>query len=271
MVSGHGKPKPSDHAANRKAAPKRPKGYGELSTDPLHILVFVLPLVVFYELMLFFSDLSGVADTVAAHEIINRAVGTLGDFGLYLPGLLLVGVLIVMKLSRGDAWRLRLGVIPAMAIESAAWAIPLLLIAAMLSATPAVQAAGQSAGDAVPLNALPLQSRIALSIGAGLYEELLFRLLAVSVLAFALRSVFRVSDTLAAGLAIGIAALAFTFYHQPVAGVVPLARRIVYFVAGCFLGLLFVLRGFGIVVGAHAAYDLFVLVLLGSGQEIADE
>lgn len=267
MASGQGKPRASEHAAGRKAAPKRPKGYAEFSTDPLHILVFVLPLVVFYELMLLFSDLSGVADTVAAHEIINRAVGTLGDFGLYLPGLLLVGVLVLMKLARGDAWRLRLGVIPAMAIESAAWAIPLLLIAAMLSATPAMQ----TAGEVVPLNALPLQSRIALSIGAGLYEELLFRLLAVSVLAFALRSVFRTSDTLAAGLAIGIAALAFTFYHQPVSGVVPLARRLVYFVAGCFLGLLFVLRGFGIVVGAHAAYDLFVLVLLGSGPELDAE
>lgn len=264
MTAGKGKPKPTDTSASRKAAPKRSFRYGELSTDPLHILVFVLPLVVFYELMLFFSDLSGVSDTVAAHELINRAVGTFGDFGLYLPGLVLVGVLLVMKLARKDAWRLRLGVIPGMAVESAAWAIPLLLIAALLSATPAVRAAVQTAEEGVPLAELPLQSRIALSIGAGLYEELLFRLLGVSALAFALRHVFRMSDTLAAGLAIGIAALAFTFYHQPVEGVVPLARRLIYFVAGCFLGLLFVLRGFGIVVGAHAAYDLFVLVLLGS-------
>jgi len=260
MAAGKGRPSNAGRSSRPKAAPKStgPRGYPELSTDPLHILLFCMPLVIFYELMLFFSDLSGIQDTVAAHEIINRVSSAFGSFALYLPGILLIAVLLLMKIARGDSWRVRLGVIPAMAVESIAWAIPLLLIAALLSTTPAVQAA-----EASPLTELSLRSRIALSIGAGLYEEMLFRLFLVSLLAMGLRNIFRLSDTIAAGLAIGLASLAFTFYHQPVAGVVPLSRRIIYFVAGCFLGLIYVLRGFGIVVGAHAAYDLFVLVLIG--------
>tara|TARA_Y100001933_G_scaffold20379_1_gene17601 strand:- start:369 stop:1166 length:798 start_codon:yes stop_codon:yes gene_type:complete len=245
------------------AAPPRAAGYAARSADPLHILVFVLPLVAFYEATLFLTDLSGVRDTVAAHEIINRFLAVFGDFALYLPGLVLVGLLIAMKLARGDAWRLRWKTIPLMAFESVVWAIPLLVIAALLSGPAAVQAAVQGASATDPIAQASLMTRIALSIGAGLYEELLFRLLLVSAGAFVLRSVLRLDPTWAAGLAIAIAAMAFTFYHQvdgPTAAVI--ARRLVYFVAGCFLGLIFVLRGFGIVVGAHVAYDLFVLVLL---------
>jgi hypothetical protein len=244
----------------------RGSGYADRSTDPLHILIFVLPLVAFYEATLFLTDLSGVRDTVAAHEIINRFLAVFGDFALYLPGLVLLGVLIAMKIARGDTWRVRWSTVPLMAFESVVWAIPLLVIAALLSGPAAVQAAS---GAPDPIAQAPLMTRIALSIGAGLYEELLFRLLLVSAGAFVMRSVFRVDPTWAAGLAITIAAMAFTFYHQvdgPTAAVI--ARRLIYFVAGCFLGLVFVLRGFGIVVGAHVAYDLFVLVLLpGDGAD----
>lgn len=239
------------------ASPSRPRGYAAYSTDPLHILVFLLPLVLFYETTLLFSSHGGVADTVAAHELINRFFHAFGDFALYLPGLVLVGILVVLKIARRDGWTIRLPILFFMALESVIWAIPLLVIAALLSTPPAAQTAGGT-----EFVDLPLLSRVALSIGAGLYEELLFRLLIVSVTAMVLRNLVRMSDTWAAGLAIAAAALAFTFYHQPGDTGSIAARRLLYFVAGCFLGLVYVIRGFGVVVGAHAAYDLFVLVLL---------
>lgn len=251
----------ADRAGRDSSIAARPAGYAARSADPLHILLFVLPLVAFYEATLFFSGVSGVQDTVAAHELINRFLNAFGDFALYLPGIALLAVLVVMKLARGDAWRVRWQTVPMMAFESVVWAIPLLVIAALLSGPAAVQVA--DAGAENGLGSVSLMGRIALSIGAGLYEEMLFRLLLVSAGAYVLRTVLRVGDTWAAGIAIALAAMAFTFYHQvdgETASVV--ARRLVYFVAGCFLGLVFALRGFGIVVGAHVAYDLFVLVLL---------
>ncbi len=237
--------------------------YTELSTDPLHILLFLLPLVLFYEATLVYSRTSGVVDSVAAHELIYRFLRAFGDAALYLPGIVLIGILLVMKIARRDAWRVRASVFPLMAVESVVWAIPLLVIAALLSTTPAVGVMGNAGGTGAvggDLSGVPLLGRIALSIGAGLYEELLFRLLFVSVAAMLLRNIARVSDTWAAGLAIALAAIAFTFYHQSGNPATVTARRLLYFVAGCFLGLLFVMRGFGIVVGAHAVYDLFVLL-----------
>jgi membrane protease YdiL (CAAX protease family) len=220
-------------------APSR-LGYADRSMDPLHILLFVLPLVAFYEATLFLNDLSGVRETVAAHEIINRFLEAFGDFALYLPGILLLAVLLVMKVARGDAWRVRWKTIPLMAFESVVWAIPLLVIAALLSGPAAVQIALMQTGTegAEPsVASFPLLSRIALSIGAGLYEEMLFRLLLVSLGAFVFRRMVRIGDTWSAGIAIAIAAMAFTFYHQ-VSGdtATVIARRLVYFVAGCFLG-----------------------------------
>jgi hypothetical protein len=253
-------PPPGRRSADSRSGTR--EGYASRSIDPLHILLFLTPLVAFYEATIFFSGLSGVQDTVAAHELINRFLRVFGDFALYLPGIVLIGTLLLMKFHRGDAWAIRLGTLPLMAVESVVWAIPMLVIAALLSTPPAV-----AVSSAEPLASLPLLSRIALSIGAGLYEELLFRLLLVSAGAMALRSIFRLSDTLAAGLAIAAAALAFTFYHQPGDPATLIARRLLYFVAGCFLGLVFVLRGFGIVVGAHAVYDLCVLVLLRADME----
>lgn len=256
---------PSVRPAPKPATPISRRGYAELSADPLHIFFFVLPLVAFYEATLFLNDLTGVRESVAAHELINRFLEAFGDFALYLPGISLLVILLVMKIARGDAWRVRWTTVPLMAFESVVWAIPLLVIAALLSGPAAVQIAGEP----TPIASIPLLSRIALSIGAGLYEEMLFRLLLVSLGAFVLRRMVRIGDTWAVGLAIAIAAMAFTFYHQ-VDGETSaiIARRLVYFVAGCFLGLIFVLRGFGIVVGAHVAYDLFVLVLLpGNGGD----
>jgi len=268
---GSRKSGPRNDRADRdtgKGKALRTPGYADRSADPLHIFVFVLPLVAFYEATLFFSGISGVQDTVAAHELINRFLHAFGEFALYLPGLALLGVLLVMKLVKGDAWKIGWKTIPLMGFESVVWAIPLLVIAALLSGPAAVQVAQGSVSGQAGLESISLMGRIALSIGAGLYEELLFRLLLVSAGAYVLRTLFRVGDTWAAGLAIALAAMAFTFYHHvdgEIGSIV--ARRLVYFVAGCFLGLVYVLRGFGIVVGAHVAYDLFVLVLFpGDGS-----
>lgn len=243
-------------------APARSDGYPVWSMDPLHILIFLLPLVVLYELVLLFSGHTGVVETVAAHALINRFGQVLGDFALYLPGVVLIGTLLAMKFARRDEWTVRVPVLLLMCLESVVWAIPLLVIAALLSTEPAV--AVSPGTDPAELSLL---GRIALSIGAGLYEELLFRLLMVGLGAWLLRTIFRMSATWAAGLAIVLAAVAFTFYHHPGETGSVAARRLVYFVAGCFLGLVFVLRGFGIVVGAHAVYDLFVLVVLTPGDD----
>jgi membrane protease YdiL (CAAX protease family) len=100
-------------------------------------------------------------------------------------------------------------------------------------------------------------------IGAGIYEEVLFRLLLLPV-CYGLLRLLTVSRGPALFLAIAGTSLLFAGAHYvgPAADPWSLYSFSFRALAGAFFGGLFVLRGFGITVGAHAAYDLLVGVAL---------
>jgi hypothetical protein len=102
----------------------------------------------------------------------------------------------------------------------------------------------------------------ALACGAGVYEEILFRLLVLSAIYYVVR---RATGTgaahqVAAGIvAVVASSLLFSaFHHWP--GGEPFEWRPFVFrsIAGSTLGALFLARGLGIAVYTHAAYDLLV-------------
>jgi hypothetical protein len=100
-------------------------------------------------------------------------------------------------------------------------------------------------------------------IGAGIYEEALFRLGLFGGLALLLRGV-RIPWPVAVLLAAGAASAAFAAAHH--IGPYGEPMRTDYFVfrtiAGLYFTVLFVARGFGIAVGAHAGYDVLVGVVV---------
>ena len=100
-------------------------------------------------------------------------------------------------------------------------------------------------------------------IGAGIYEEVIFRLGLFGGLALLLRGV-RIPWVVAWLLAACVAAGAFAAAHH--VGPYGEPMRADYFVfrtvAGLYFTLLFVARGFGIAVGTHAGYDVLVGVVV---------
>jgi hypothetical protein len=111
----------------------------------------------------------------------------------------------------------------------------------------------QIGGQAAPLG------KILTFIGAGIYEEVLFRL-GLFVLLYTLFRVLQFPRIVNLALAAAATALAFAAAHH--IGPYGEPMRTDYFVfrtcAGLYFTLLFVLRGFGIAVGAHAGYDVLV-------------
>ena len=101
-------------------------------------------------------------------------------------------------------------------------------------------------------------------VGAGIYEEVLFRLGLFGGLALVLRGV-RIPWVVAWLLAACVAAVAFAEAHH--VGPYGEPRRADYFVfrtvAGLYFTALFVARGFGVAVGAHAGYDVLVGTAVG--------
>jgi hypothetical protein len=101
-------------------------------------------------------------------------------------------------------------------------------------------------------------------IGAGIYEEVLFRLGLFGGLTLLLRAV-RIPWVVAWLLATAASALAFAAAHHVGPYAEPMRADFFVFrtAAGLYFTLLFVARGFGVAVGAHAGYD----VLVGVGSD----
>jgi hypothetical protein len=83
-----------------------------------------------------------------------------------------------------------------------------------------------------------------------------------------LADVFRVNKGTAAVIACAVSAVSFALYHDvSISGVRGTAdMRVLVFLtgAGLYFGVLFLIRGFGIVVAVHALYDIVVLVGIAS-------
>ena len=140
-------------------------------------------------------------------------------------------------------------------VESALLALPLLLIAQLLTGVHEFSAISLQEQAAEP----SLLARLAVGIGAGLYEELAFRWLFIAVIHTIACDVFKASHRVGLTIAIIISALAFMYYH-PIEGA-PVGRMIFYLIGGLYFGTIFVVRGFGIVAATHAIYN--VVVVLG--------
>ncbi len=101
-------------------------------------------------------------------------------------------------------------------------------------------------------------------VGAGIYEEALFRLVLFTALLRLLRLVQAPT-----GVAAGFAALASAAFFSAAHHVGPFGEAfdsavfLFRLLAGLYFALLYQLRGFGVAVGAHACYDVLVGVSVG--------
>ena len=233
---------------------------------PLACLIFLAPIVLAHEIgaVLYLSGDSGeVAQTIQARRLIADFIELFGVVGLYAPGLVILAVLLIQHIVSRQRWRVAPATIGVMTLESILRTAPLLVLAAvLLSMKAAAQTAGIEA-EAVELASLPLGARFTIALGAGLYEEALFRFALVTLAHLILADLLRVRSDIAAIISVVLAAVVFTGYHNVDAESGAAAARVSFlFLAGVFLGALYLLRGLGVAVGAHAMYDIVVLVIM---------
>ncbi|MFG0330236.1 MAG: CPBP family intramembrane glutamic endopeptidase [Phycisphaerales bacterium] len=262
----------------RRRRPRSPGGSGlawylELSHRPLQILLFLLPLVVFYELGLWFEipgDDSGRIIDISAHRMLEDLYAAFDVSGLYLPGITIVVILLIWHVLSRHRWELHLGVPALMLLEAAALALPLIVIDQLLRRLDAFDG-GLAAATALlgpsgipQITELSWQARVTLSVGAGLYEELVFRMALMAAVHALLVDLLGISNRRGAVVSILVSALAFTAYHDltTAAGGFDLPRALFLFVAGLYFAFVYATRGFGVVVGAHVVYDILATVAL---------
>ena len=105
-----------------------------------------------------------------------------------------------------------------------------------------------------------MATKVMLSLGAGLYEELVFRVILVSVFSFITTKVFGWRPFIGSLIAVVLSALIFAAFHYvgPYGNVLRLDSFVFRFIGGLAFSIVYVIRGFGIVAWTHTLYDLLV-------------
>jgi len=143
-----------------------------------------------------------------------------------------------------------------MAGESVLLSIPVLLLNELISDASPLQGVVHQGGISTFDNLL-------LSVGAGIYEELVFRLIIISLLTLLLIDIARLKQVPGVALAVILSSLMFAAHHYPPIGadawsVSEFAFRAA---AGAYLAAVFVVRGFGLAVGCHVFYDIIAFAM----------
>ncbi len=246
-------------SATDHVGPALREGYLQRSKRPLQSLVFLAPFLIVYELGTFWllraPDPESVTPFIRARVLLNDLFERLGTGSYYLPVIVLVVVLLTLHLTNRDPWRVDWRTAVGMFFESVGLAIPLMLFVVLLVGRPAPPAADDLA-----------RADFVFAIGAGIYEELVFRLIAIALLHLLVVDLLRAPKRVGDVVAVLGSAVLFAGYHFPTFDDFVWPRFLYYFAAGTYFALIYVNRGFGIVAAAHALYDILFVIMKYQGD-----
>jgi membrane protease YdiL (CAAX protease family) len=236
--------------------------YWQQSRRPLASLAFMAPLLALYEFGVLALDRHAVRN--GADVWLRQLLDLLGFSQYFLLPLLTVAILLAWHHVSRQPWHLRLGVIYTMLAECAVLAVLLVIIARVQDSILSVFMPGMShtAIRAALWNDLAdWLGQIVGYIGAGVYEELLFRLMLLPATAWLLKQC-GLSSAQSLFAAVLVTSFLFSAAHHigPEGEDIYLRTFLFRMIAGVFFAALFVYRGFGIAAGTHAFYDILVSV-----------
>jgi membrane protease YdiL (CAAX protease family) len=232
------------------------KAYWGATQEPLYCLIFLLPFVATYEVgAIILRPFLAPERQLVAKRLIEGLLGWFGASAVWLPGAALLATLLAWHVLSRRKWHVRAWVLLLMFVESALLTLPMFVMAGLLHHPTAALAGADP-------EAVELRAGLVLAIGAGIYEELVFRLYLITALALLFVRVLKTPMNFAAPVIVFVAALLFAAAHvQPIGGeVFAMKQFLIRMALGAYLAIVFVGRGLGVVTGCHTAYDLIVLV-----------
>ena len=230
--------------------------YLTVSKSPLYSFIFTLPLFLLYEVGIFLISSRDIDQLRNGADVLMRQVlESFGIYGMYgFGGTFLIGFLIAFirqkKNLRTSEIESRFLLI--MFFESIAWAT--LLVIMMIKIPTFLSLSNED----------HLIQQVVLAIGAGIYEEFVFRVLLISGLAILFGLIFNWGEFGKTFLSVIISSAIFSIFHffGSYGDTFSFPLFFVRFFAGIFLAMIYIFRGFGITAYAHTIYDLFVLVYI---------
>jgi len=269
-------------------------GYYTRTARPIYGLWFILPFIILYETLvllvnpqLLSQPASNVRGAVVSFVWVQNFLQSLGmttkNAWLFAPAVVIL-TLITLQMTCRQSWKVKLTDFAVMAGECIVLAIPLIVLALVLNRAPKPQ---QAAGvfNEIPIcsSIAPLQTGqpaeglhrrnvkmdILTGIGAGIYEELIFRLVLISISMTFFELILGMPRLNSIIASVIISSVLFSLHHHfvflngqfassEIFRIMPFAFRTI---AGVFFAIIFAVRGFGIAAGTHAFYDIIATLL----------
>jgi membrane protease YdiL (CAAX protease family) len=260
----------SKRAPTRVRGPKSGASYWEASRAHRYSLLFALPLLLLYEFLaaVLTRDPTGGSGVrngadVLLKDLFFAVLGARGPL-LFMAVVVAVSVALVWRDLRAHRWHLRAWIFGGMIVESLLLALALGVVVGTLTA----RLLGPLGALAVPgtdIAQAGWPTQLMLSVGAGLYEELLFRVVLVSALANGGRLALGWTRGTAGVVATILGALIFSAFHYvgPYGDDWALESFTFRAIAGLMFSALYLTRGFGITAWTHATYDVMVMTVWG--------
>ncbi len=231
------------------------QNYWKYSRSPLYSLLFVIPLLFVYELMIFSLNHSDIIGIRNGADVLFRQFFSIFDiYGFYLVGFLVLLSLFIAyyfysrKEQQGKFQFLYFII---MMFESIFYAMLLFLVLNKIAGFLLVTGNGSDQ-----------RQIIALALGAGVYEEFVFRVIMISAIVFLMKDLIGFSKNISRIVAIIFSALIFSWFHYigSFGEEINLFSFTVRSAAGIFLAILYLFRGYGITAYTHTLYDLLVIL-----------
>ena len=235
-------------SAGTSPTTKSIQSYFDETQRPVYSLILVLPFLLIYQVGVwwFRSDVINGGDA-----LIQRLLSVLSVHTAFAGVLLLLVCFIVWQVKTKASWKVESDKVGFLFLESLIFAELLFHLMGWISASSTTcrpAAAGRG----------PLE--LVLYCGAGVYEELVFRVLLLGLLMLIMSKLFQMAEFQAAIWAVVIGAVLFSLFHYvgTHGDEWDLNGFIQRMFAGLYFSALFVTRSFGVACAAHALYDVRV-------------
>lgn len=237
--------------------------YLRFSRSPYYAVVAALPLLMAYELLLMGVGWTPTGQVRNAADVwLRMLLASLDVRPEHATLVMILVLLLAIPVVRRDHVRLEPRYFVYMLAEAVGYSLVLgvavrvilVVLYGLLGGGPATVTA-----SAVALSRGALQG-LALSAGAGLFEEFVFRVVLLSALLVLTRMVL--AGWLAALVSIVAAAFLFSLAHYvgPYGDPLTLVSFLYRFVAGLLFTAIYYTRGFAVVAYTHALYDIRVIL-----------
>ena len=261
--------------------------YLDRTSRPIYSLTYLLGFIILYEIgtvlvspEVLSQSLAEARIRVVAFVWVQNFIEWLGfssNISWFAAPLVVVIILLALQITSKTSWRVSVKDFLPMTLECIALAFPLIVLGILINSSSVSNEMAVLGGgsDAVTLSTVVSGSPtdmfmidVVTGLGAGIYEELIFRLVMISLISMCLHDFLGVDRKWSAVVSVVFSAILFSAYHHilfvngsfQIIDEFSRSKFIFRFLAGGYFAAIYAARGFGTVAGTHAFYDILAAI-----------